>query len=57
MDVADRSKWGWSEVDSARVTRALALAFLIRFVVLPLLKWVIVLIVIPIMVLLLLNAI
>jgi len=57
MDVEDRSEWGWSEVDTARVARALAVAFLIRLVILPLLKWVIVLIVIPALVLFLLSAI
>ena len=57
MDVEDRSEWGWSDADAARVARALAVAFLIRLVILPLFKWVIVQIVIPALVLLLLRAI
>lgn len=54
MNVEIRSGWEWSEVDVARVGKAIALGLLLRLVVLPLLKWITLLLLIPTLLLLVL---
>jgi len=54
MHVEIRASGRLSEADADRVVRALAVGFLIHLVVLPLMKWIILLLVLPALLLFLL---
>ena len=47
--------FGWSEEDVVRVQRALGLALIVRLVLIPLVKWTVILLVIPVLTLIVIN--